>query len=270
MLFKNKQCEHCKNNYDIALESCPFCGQKDRKYGELGLSKEILMTSIPTQVILFSIGFLSLMLLQLVFGIIFSEMYLHDDDPALLMLANGIPYAIVSVALIACLFSIKKPLISRLKRWKNYLWGIAFGAVLIGFSYLYSFLIGLGNFGDNNNQNAAETMIFAFPVLSMIVMGILAPVCEELTYRLGLFSFAKRINKYLAYVIVIIVFGLIHFDFLAEDIVNELVSLPQYIIAGLLFCLAYEYKGLPCCVVAHMLNNIFSIAFILIQGKPNA
>ena len=117
---------------------------------------------------------------------------------------------------------------------------------------------------DNVNQTAAIEYAQNYPIIAFFVVGIIGPVCEELTYRVGLYSFLRRINKYLAFTVTTIIFAFIHFNFDAADIVNELWSLPSYLLAGFILTLAYEHRGPACSMTAHVLYNVF--AFLVILG----
>ena len=117
--------------------------------------------------------------------------------------------------------------------------------------------------GVNTNEEAAESMILAFPALSIIVLGILGPVCEEITYRYGLFSLLDKKSKILAYILTPLVFAIIHFDF-GGDMIIELLNLPSYIIAGVLLSLAYDKFGFHTAVIAHVINNLYAIIVTLI------
>ena len=85
--------------------------------------------------------------------------------------------------------------------------------------------------GVNDNENAIDSITNAYPLLSLLVFGIMGPVVEEFTYRVGLFSFIRRFNRPAAYIITIAIFALIHFNFQSTNIVNELINLPSYIVA---------------------------------------
>ena len=118
--------------------------------------------------------------------------------------------------------------------------------------------------GVNQNEAAIDSTTSLFPFLSIIIFGILGPICEEFTYRVGLFSIIKRYNRILAYVITALFFGLIHFTFSPSTIVNELINLPSYMVAGLLLCYFYDYKGIGTSTVAHVANNLFALLMQLI------
>ena len=66
---------------------------------------------------------------------------------------------------------------------------------------------------DNANEKAVNEIILNTPILSFLFVVIIGPLCEEITYRLGLCNFLTRKNKFLAVALSAIIFGLIHFNF---------------------------------------------------------
>lgn len=157
---------------------------------------------------------------------------------------------------------------SAFKKINTYSRGICFGIFLIFASSLVSFLMGLIRPStSNDNQMAIDSIVSLYPVLSILVFGILGPLCEELAYRVGLFSAMKRINRVLAYVVVCVVFGMIHFNFAATDLINELINIPSYIVAGLILSFAYDKGGIGCSMIAHVTNNLTSIIISIIAAS---
>lgn len=122
---------------------------------------------------------------------------------------------------------------------------------------------------DNANQSSLESMkIFAVALITMTVL--LAPICEELTYRVGLCSLLKRGNPWLAVIGSGVIFGLIHFDFTSiatamngsgnEALVNELWNLPLYMFSG--FAMGFSYVKEGCFTASwsyHFFNNLVAI-----------
>ena len=120
----------------------------------------------------------------------------------------------------------------------------------------------------NENELQSRAIIDTYPILSILVLGIIGPICEELTYRLGMFSLIGRINRVLAYIITSLVFALMHMNFSSNaNIVVELLNLPSYIFAGVAFCFAYDKFSLPCSLTAHTLNNLFAVIFQIILNN---
>ena len=70
------------------------------------------------------------------------------------------------------------------------------------------------------NEEGVRGIVDQFPVLSLIVLGVLGPACEELAYRSGAFNLLRRWNRVVAYIVVGILFGFIHFRPTAETWVS--------------------------------------------------
>ena len=144
-------------------------------------------------------------------------------------------------------------------KW-TWIYGLGFGFLLmIASSAVTAFMNLFQQVGENANESAIDSITTSFPVLSVIVFGFLGPICEEFTFRVGLFSFLKKYNRIAAYLGTAIVFGFLHFTFNPSTIITELINLPSYIVAGLLLCYFYDYKGIGASTVAHMTNNLFAI-----------
>ena len=264
MLFKNKKCFKCNREYEEVLDECPHCFTPNKDYVELGIPKKLIMLPWLNQIGLFAIGLIGLVIFQILFSIIFSSA-LGQSNSLAILLSNVIPYILIVLALLFSLITFRKKIFNSFKKPYDFLIGFGFGMIIIGISYLYTnvFLESL-NIGSNNNQSTFEMLVTDYPVLTLLIFGIVAPTVEELTYRVGLFSLGYRVNKYVAYVIVIIIFGFIHFDF-EGNMTVEFLNLPTYMIAGLLFCLAYRFSGFAGCLTAHTVNNVFSIVATIIM-----
>jgi membrane protease YdiL (CAAX protease family) len=134
--------------------------------------------------------------------------------------------------------------------------------MLIGLNLVYE-LLGI-RVEDNSNQETITQLTLSFPFLSFITFVFLGPIVEEITYRLGLFSLVRRYNRWLGYLITALVFGFIHFDYGSADYMNELINMPLYVFAGVLFTFIYEKEGFEVATLTHILNNGFSILIIWI------
>lgn len=120
---------------------------------------------------------------------------------------------------------------------------------------------------DNNNQALITNLVLETPVLSFITFVFLGPIVEEFTYRLGLFSLIHQRNKYLSYIVTVLLFGFIHFDFTAPDLLNELLNMPFYLTAGFMFCFIFVKENFAVVTYAHITNNLISILSILLVGQ---
>lgn len=223
------------------------------------------------QLLLFVLGFLGLNLIALAVATIVRA-FLHSQYPDPIAYANAIGHIsypatvnIVSyVILVVVMFIAAFDVINRLKRQfyrpSVIVKGIGYGMlILLATIALNSLYLVLGiELSDNANESSVTAIMKAYPFFSLIAFVIAGPVVEEITYRLGLFGLLNRVNRYLAYAGTFLVFGLIHFDFTTTNLVNELLNLPFYMTAGLLFCYIYEKEGLTTSIYAHMTNNLVS------------
>jgi membrane protease YdiL (CAAX protease family) len=123
---------------------------------------------------------------------------------------------------------------------------------------------------DNQNQAAIVRLVKESPIISLITFGLLGPIVEEWTYRLGLFQFLKSRNKWIAYFVTLSIFGLIHFNFTSTNLTNELLNLPIYLVAGAWFCFLYDRFGLQVAMASHIFNNVLSVMSILISTEINS
>ena len=160
----------------------------------------------------------------------------------------------------------KQHFFSKYTRKIDYIYGFAYAITLILVGSLVGNIISIfQEVTDNANQSAAVNFSHNYPILAFFVIAFIGPICEELTYRVGLYSFLSRINKYLAFILATLVFAFIHFDFDATNMVNELWNIPNYIVAGAILTLAYKHRGPACSMTAHVLYNIFAFLMILVS-----
>ena len=219
---------------------------------------------------LFLLGFLGLdivtLIIQLILTLIIPEYFKEGSEYYVtgLTMINTIRYVLLSITFVVLLFPRLKILARKFLDWKGDLLGIAFGAGLIGITIFYNIIISqFIDPGTNNNEVAAESIITSFPAIAIIVLGLLGPICEEITYRYGLFSLIDKKSKILAYILTPLIFAIIHFDF-TGDLKIELLNLPVYIIAGLALSFAYDKFGFHTAVIAHVVNNMYTIIMTLI------
>ena len=265
MLLKRKKCPNCGTYYDPTLEKCPGCHKHNELYLNREISDKIAFMHPVAQVGLFLGGFAlaGMLVIQLIIALFFKNAI--PDKNTFEAVLISCTYILMTGGLFFIIFYTRRQhFFSKYKRKIDYIYGLAYAITLIFVGSLVGSLTSLFyQVTDNVNQTAAVIYSKNYPILAFFVIGILGPVCEELTYRVGLYSFLRRINKYLAFAVTIIVFAFIHFDFEAEDMVNELWSIPSYIAAGFVLTLAYEHRGPACSMVAHVCYNIFAFLTIL-------
>ena len=267
MLFKNKNCEKCGNEYDQTYEECPICKTKDRNFDSLNIPKQIFWVSQMQQIALFlmGLGWGGLAALQLLSGTVLS--WLQDKgETVYLFWANTVAYLLLAIILFLITFNRKSEYPKHFKKWDSYLYGIAYAATLVAISTVWSYLTTyVFKVGANINQNAVVDVVKYNPPLALLVLGVIGATCEEFTYRVGLYSLLRRLNKYAAIIISSVIFGLIHLSFDSPDLATEFIQLPNYIIAGAIFAISYEHKGLPCAVTAHVAYDLFAMIGVLLR-----
>ena len=265
MLLKDKKCPNCGAYYDPTLEKCPGCHKHNELYLNREINDKIAFMHPATQIGLFLGGFsfAGMLIIQILVALLIRDAI--TDKTALDATMISCTYILMTGGLFFLVFfTRRKHFFSKYKRKIDYIYGLAYAITLIFVGALVGNIISLFyQVTDNANQSTAVIFSKNYPLLAFFVIGILGPVCEELTYRVGLYSFLRRINKYLAFAVTVLVFAFIHFDFEATDMVNELWNIPSYIVAGAILTLAYEHRGPACSMTAHVCYNIFAFLTIL-------
>lgn len=259
-MFKKVKCNHCEHSYDETFRECPNChspnGQLDPNF------RNIQMLSFGKQLGLFATGSFGFSILGVIISLIISLFNTSSVSNILLnMILNAVVYALLFMILFAIINVDIKKLLNSFKKWKPYVAAVLCFLSIILFGMIYSMILQLAGvqISGNDNQQAIDVTSESYPLTALIIFGFIGPICEELTYRVGLFSFFKRINKYLAYAVTIVVFTLIHFNFDMANIANELLNLPYYIFAAFALTFMYDNYGFAGSVTAHILNNVISL-----------
>ena len=182
------------------------------------------------------------------------------------MIVNSASYLALLIAIIAIInFDIVK-LFKSFKNWQSYVAGLVCLVSIFAFSYLYNLFLSLLPLETGNNANEAslQSLSDVYPIACLVIFGVIGPICEEFTYRVGLFSFFRRINKVLGYVITITIFAFIHFNFSTDPkvLLNEFLNLPFYLFAAFAFSFTYDKFGLAGSLTAHIANNLISLSLI--------
>ena len=182
------------------------------------------------------------------------------------MIVNSAAYIGLLIALVLIInFDIIK-LFKSFKHYQSYIAGLVCLMSIFAFNYLYSVFLNIIKFnpGDNANESSIQEINNSFKFTSLVVFGIIGPVCEEITYRVGLFSYLRRKSNVLAYVLTILIFAFIHFNFDTNPtvLVNELLNIPYYMFAAFAFSFTYEKFGLAGSLTAHIANNVISLSLI--------
>ena len=112
----------------------------------------------------------------------------------------------------------------------------------------------------NPNNEAILDLAKADRGRILAITIVLAPLLEELIFRGGIFGLLRRWNRWLAYVVCILVFGIYHVWHYALSDPLALLYLLQYLPAGYVLCRSYEKtECIWTSILLHMLNNSISL-----------
>ena len=268
MLLFNKNCPQCGNRYDKTLSKCPSCQYDNDIALSRHFNKNVVFLQPGVQIGLFLLGFSYVGMLGIE---ILLSIFIPLDNLLGKTLLTGLTYIILFVSLLAIAILDRKFIFAKkFTRLVDYLFGFGYAGILIlvgnYLPYLISWLSKVPIEELNNtNQETAIDMIKYYPIFSFFFITILGPVCEEITYRVGLYSFLKRINTIFAFLVTVIIFAFIHFSFKSETMKIELLTMPIYIVLGLMLTLAYEHRGPACSITAHIVYNGFAFFSILYE-----
>lgn len=246
---------------------------------EIIIEKFSYHLSSKKQLLLFFSGWIGLTVLSVILSFMIlglTSLFLGENNVltfmesnAYLSLINFFTYFFLFVFGIIILFPTLRFIIREFLHLKSWSKGFFYGFIVIFATASIGILYELFNINlrDNVNQDTINTLVLELPVLSFLTFTLLGPIVEELTYRLGLFSYLARKSKWLAYGLTLTLFGFIHFNFMNADLVNELLNLPFYLVAGAIFCYLYEKEGFAVVTIAHITNNLVSILSILLLSS---
>ena len=128
---------------------------------------------------------------------------------------------------------------------------------------------GLGIAMENANTENVISMVKENPVMMGFMACFYGPILEELLYRYTAFGLIRDRDRALAYIVSALLFGFQHIAVAAiygGDLI-QLINMPEYIIAGLIFALLYD-KTENICVPAgaHILANSFGLLSMVMNN----
>jgi len=270
---KLTKCDKCHGNYDSYLDHCPFCGETNNDTAPLDRKfNDMLFLTDYKEFLLFIMGFIGLLLFSFLTGVALNAFPI-GNKVLVSTLENFIPY-LLTLVIMCCIISydykpLKANLIKSVKEYKYILVSLLATGIMIGFNFAYSAILNACGVTilNNDNQKALEEIVRGYPGFAFFFIVLFGPICEEVAYRLGLFSVLRKRNRYLAYAATIVIFTLIHFNFMSNNLPNECLNLPNYIVPAFLFCLIYERFGLTSTTFAHILNNLVSFILVIAVSK---
>ena len=268
-VFRGVKCPNCEDYHDATLRKCPHCHKDNDLYQIRRVPKRVVFLHPIAQIGMFLAGFAYAgMLIAEIMAVLFIPTDAFADKALRSTIYMTIVYGFMfmSLLVIALFSGRRKIFLGKFTNGIDYLYGIGYAVTVVVVSLLVGAIVSIFHeSADNVNQTSVELSALNYPLLSMATLCVIGPICEELTYRVGLYSFLRRFNRYFAFIITVIVFAMIHFEFGAENIVNELWSLPSYLAAGFVLTLAYEHRGPACSMTAHVIYNSIAFALVLIR-----
>ena len=269
MLFRKTKCPNCEAYHDPTLRECPECHKSSELYKLNRVPKRVMFFHPAAQIGLFLIGFAYFGMLILEVGIALFREYLPSEpvlrsSTALVLTYGGMFIALMAIALFT---GRRKLFFEKFTNGTDYLYGIGYAATLIGVmmivNCILSFFYDVG--GNSGNQESIEMVTLGYPLLTLPFICIIGPIVEEMTYRVGLYSFLRRFNKYAAIIGSAVVFAFIHFEFSAADLTSEFQSIPAYLVPGFILAIAYEHRGPASSMMAHIIYNSFATLLIFVR-----
>ena len=263
MLFKWKKCSNCQGYHDPTLEKCPHCHKHNELYLDRQINFNVAFMHPVAQIGLFLAGFsfAGMLIAELIVALLLNSI---EDKLLFSTLLISITYLVMFLGLsLIVILTRRDHFFKKYRRAIDYIYGLGYAITLVLVSMIVATILNLFHpVSENANQEAAVSFAQGYPILAFFILGLIGPICEELTYRVGLYSFLRRFNKWVALGVTAFVFAFIHFD-VTGDLVKELWSFPSYLVSGVILTLAYEHRGPACSMTAHIAYNIFAFAIML-------
>lgn len=138
-------------------------------------------------------------------------------------------------------------------------WGLGFLCMFVSNIYLTYFV---GNMATNEASNRA--FLTSNPITAILLMAIIAPILEELVFRLNIKKAFK--SKYIFCIVSGLIFGGLHL--LSATSLKELLYIIPYGSLGFFFAKAcYETNNIYTSILMHMFHNSLSVFFILLGNS---
>ena len=271
-IFKRTFCEKCNFAYDSHLESCPKCKEKNYHFIQNRCRNPLFFLDLLRCI---AIVFAWLILMYVLPAIV--SLIAQSISPGILKTADfilGLQFGVYIAGFIAfgiILWHYKSMIFGDFKKLKNIVIGVIAGILIICLSQLLSYLIyEVGQIEVNSNQTEVENVVKNSPALAFFVIVIFGPIFEEIIFRVGLMGIGMKFNekygKVFAYIVSILIFILVHLNFIGENInfIAEIAAVPGYFVGASLLCLAYDKGGISSSIIAHILNNLFGFIIVMV------
>lgn len=139
--------------------------------------------------------------------------------------------------------------------------------VLYGASFVGSLLsmVLTGDMSSSENQILIEEMMKQVPVIMIISVTVLAPILEELIFRLLLFTGFYKWGRWAGYLIAGGLFGFLHvYQPILQGNFMEILQIFPYLFMGLGLCFVYEKAdNIFAPILCHAIMNGISVITIM-------
>ncbi|MCR5332547.1 MAG: CPBP family intramembrane metalloprotease [Bacilli bacterium] len=272
-MFRKINCPKCNQPYDEMKQNCPHCNEPNEKVPQHKFfGNKATFVPFWLEIVLFAVGWLGFQVLGLVLSLVIKLAPWDVIVKEAVLTFSA--YGLLGGIMIAISCKHLKELALSFKKWLVPVSAIVGFIAILTFNMVYGSIIKLIHLdiSDNANETSINSITTVYPLLSILIIGLVGPLCEELTYRVGFYSFFRRINKYLAYALTMVFFAFIHFDFEAFSIggatlINEFLNLPYYLAAAFVFTFLYEKIGFGASFACHATNNLASVLSTLLLSK---
>lgn len=264
-------CPKCKNSIDAYMDKCPYCAHE--RSIDILPKRYLNMTFISDykEILFFLVGTIGTIIISFLIDTGIKNFPINQDG--LKSAISTLLTFIVVAALFVCIISrdstkIWKQTKEQTKNPRTWIYILIGLAVIIAFSYGYQYTLeacGI-HLEATTNEKAINDIVKKWPAIAFFFVVILAPLTEEFCYRVGLFSSLRKRNRYLAYVVAVLVFAFMHFfaSFVTDPklMAKEAINIPLYIVPSLILTIAYEYCGTSASLYIHIINNLISFAVV--------
>jgi len=191
------------------------------------------------------------------------------------LLNLGLSIFLTIVIILIYFKDVKKDFLEFKRNWKSkMLFALKIFAIFmvikIFASYISVILSNIFNIKEitSENQSTITNLLGQYPILMIFSAVGLAPIYEEILFRLGFKKCLK--NKWLFIIISGTLFGLIHIFPTDLNLGVALIQSIVYVVMGISLAYYYQkYNNIFYSILIHFYNNLLSIIFILLSFLIN-
>lgn len=259
---KFHKCPNCENEYDAFLSECPTCSTRNNTFPIDRKFYRMIFLSDYKEIVLFVAAFVGVYL----FYFLMNLGLMHFPMGEVLKSATNyfVTYALVFGIMLCIIWKDWKIIIRRARSVRSIVAGaigcLAITAFIV--AYIAILTVTKSGFDYNVNQTILGNVIRNYPAMGFFILVIFSTTAEDFGYRLGLFTFLRKRNRWLAYLVCAAIYAIIHFQFLNANLVNEAMNIPLYFVPAIMLSILYEYEGFSASVYASVLAKIIIFVYV--------